>query len=365
MADISDAVDPIAAAIYEQYEKRNETEQPRSYLGGSAIGMECKRALWYTFRFAGREQFDGRMLRLFETGHLAEARFVENLRSIGCEVWECDPATGKQFSYKDISGHMAGNLDAVARHLPLGGALPHLVEMKTHSAKSFKELKAKGVKVAKPQHYAQMIMYAGWAKLPRMLYIAVNKDTDELYTERLEFDPVEFEKLRAKAESIIFAAEPPPKLSEDPKFYLCNWCSHNAVCHGNKVPAASCRTCVHSTPERNGDARWSCAKHASDPNINSIPIEVQRTGCDHHLTLPYLVTFAEPTDAGDGWIAFKRKDTGAEFVMTDAHRSPPGDLPVTVPIFSSREIASAKDHRSICDRGVEKLRTEFNGTIIS
>lgn len=358
MADISDAVDPIAAAIYEQYEKRNATEQPRTYLGGSAIGMECKRALWYTFRFAGREQFDGRMLRLFQTGHLAEPRFVEDLRAIGCEVWECDPATGKQFSYKDVSGHMAGNLDAVARHIPMGGKLPHLVEMKTHSSKSFKELKAKGVKAAKPQHYAQMTVYCGWAKLPRALYLACNKDTDELYTERLEFDQVEFEKLIAKAESIIFAAEPPAKLSEDPKFYLCNWCSHNSVCHGNRVPAVSCRTCVHATPERDGDARWSCAKHRSD-----IPIEVQRIGCDSHLPLPFLLTYAEPIDAGDGWILFRRRDNQAQFVVTDG-TYPPGDLPVSASIYSSKEVSAAKDHRSICDPGVEKFKTQFNGLIV-
>lgn len=361
MADISDAVDPIATAIYAQYEKRNATEQPRTYLGGSAIGMECSRALWYTFRFAGREQFDGRMLRLFQTGHLAEPRFVEDLRSIGCEVWECDPATGRQFSYKDVGGHMAGNLDAVALYVPLGGELPHLVEMKTHSSKSFKELKAKGVRIAKPQHYAQMMVYCGWAKLPRALYLACNKDTDELYTERLEFDQVEFDKLIAKAESIIFAPEPPAKLSNDPKFYLCNWCSHNAVCHGNQVPAVSCRTCVHATPEREGDARWSCAKVSPDLNISSIPIEVQRTGCDSHLPLPFLLTYAEPIDAGDGWILFQRKDNNAQFYVTDS--SPPSP-PTNTPVYTSKEISAAKDHRSICDPGVEELKTMFSGTIV-
>ena len=68
MADLSDAIDPIVAAIYEQYEKRGKSELSRTYLGASIIGKECKRALWYDFRWATRESFDGRMYRLFQTG---------------------------------------------------------------------------------------------------------------------------------------------------------------------------------------------------------------------------------------------------------------------------------------------------------
>lgn len=356
MADISQHTDPIVAAIYEQYEKRGKAEHARTYLGGSAIGAECSRALWYGFRWSAKEDFDGRMYRLFQSGHLAEPRFVEDLRSIGATVWERDPATGRQFSYSDLGGHMRGNLDAVATNIPTGGKQAHLVEMKTHSAKSFKDLKAKGVKLAKPQHYAQIMMYCGWANLQRALYLAVCKDTDELYSERLEFDVVEFQKLRAKAESIIFATEPPPKLSNDPKFYLCNWCTHNAVCHGHQVPAVSCRSCVHSTPEREGDGRWSCAKW----NEPSIPIEPQRTGCSQHLPLPFLLTYAEPMDAGDGWIEFKRKDNGAEFVVAAFGATHPYPH---FPIYSTHEISAAKSHTSICDPEVEKYRTQFGGVI--
>ena len=105
MPDIADFTDPVVAAIYEQYEKRGETEKARTYLGASVIGKECKRALWYSFRWAGTESFDGRMLRLFQTGHLAEPRFVADLRSIGATVWDCDPATGKQFGFSHFGGN--------------------------------------------------------------------------------------------------------------------------------------------------------------------------------------------------------------------------------------------------------------------
>lgn len=360
MADIKQHTDTIVSAIYEQYKKRGDAEQARTYLGGSAIGKECSRALWYGFRWASKVSFDGRMYRLFQTGHLAESRFVADLRSIGATVWEHDPATGRQFSYSDVHGHMRGNLDAVAKNIPTGGNKPHLVEMKTHSDKSFSKLKKEGVKQSKPEHWIQMNTYMGWASLDRALYFAVNKDTDELYTERLEFDKVVFEKTIAKADTIIFATEPPAKLRDDPKYFTCNWCDHNAVCHGNRVPAVSCRTCVHATPERDGDARWSCAKAGAD---SSIPVGAQRTGCGQHLPLPFLLTYAEPVDAGDGWIEFKRKDTGAVFVVAADGVTPPGEL-VTVPKYTTHEISAAKDHRAICDPEIEKFRTTFQGSIV-
>lgn len=359
MADISQHTDTIVAAIYEQYKKRGDAEQARTYLGASIIGNECSRALWYAFRWAAKEDFDGRMYRLFQSGHLAEPRFIADLRSIGATVWDVEPATGKQFGMVDHGGHMRGHCDGVAKGIPGGGNKPHLLEFKTHSAKSFADLKKKGVKAAKPTHFAQCQWYMGKMGLERALYLACSKDSDELYSERIEFDRVEFERIQAKAERIIFATEPPAKLSNDPKFYLCNWCNFNGICHGHQVPAVSCRSCVHSTPERTPETegRWSCAKAGPD---SSIPVEAQRTGCGQHLPLPFLLTYADAVDAGDGWVEFKRKDSGAEFVVATPGSTHPYPH---FPIYSTQEISAAADHRAICDPEVEKYRTQFGGVI--
>ena len=359
MPDISQHTDQLVADIYAQYEKREGSEKSRTYLGASVIGKECKRALWYAFRWASKETFDGRMLRLFQTGHLAESRFVADLRSIGATVFDMDPATHKQFGYVDHGGHARGHMDGAVQNIPGGGKKWHVAEFKTHSAKSYATLKKDGVKKAKPEHYAQMQWYMGKSGMDRALYLAVNKDTDELYSERIEFDKVFFEQIQAKFDSIIFASSPPSKLSEDPKFYICNWCAHNSVCHGNQVPAVSCRTCVHSTPERTPETegRWSCAKAGPD---SSIPIEVQRTGCGQHLPLPFLLTYADPVDAGEGWIEFKRKDNQAEFVVAVGGVTHPYPH---IPIYTTQEISAAKDHRAICDPEIENFRTQFNATI--
>ena len=361
MVDISQYTDPVVHLIYEQYKKNGSSEPARPYLGASSIGKECKRALWYAFRWASAESFDGRMYRLFQTGHLAEDRFVNDLRSIGATVWDRDPATGQQFGASAMGGHMRGHCDGVAKGIPCGGNKPYLLEFKTHGSKSFANLKKQGVEKAKPEHYAQMTWYMGHLNLDRALYLAVNKDTDELHAERIEFDPVAFGAIQAKAESIIFATEPPAKLSEDPKFYLCNFCAYKSVCHGGQTPPLSCRTCVHATPEREGDGRWSCAKHKTA----EIPIHIQRKGCENHLPLPFLLTYAEAIDAGEGWILFERKDQPErQFIVTDMRSTLPGDLPLQQNIYSSAEISAAQDHRLIGHPAVEQVRAQHGAKIV-
>lgn len=359
MSDISKHTDPLVSAIYEQYEKRNASEQARTYLGGSVIGRECKRALWYSFHWASQESFDGRLLRLFQTGHLSEPRFIQDLRAVGATVYDVDPASGKQFSFSALGGHMRGSMDGCAKNVPGAGKQWMVLEFKTHNAKSFALLKKDGVQKAKPEHWIQMNTYMGWSGMDRALYLAVNKDTDDLHSERLAFDLVLFEQTIAKAESIIFAQTPPPKLRDDPKYFLCNWCSHNTVCHGHRVPAVSCRTCVHATPEREGDGRWSCALAGGD---STIPVQHQRTGCPQHLPLPFLLTYADPVDAGTGWIEFKRKDTGLEFVVAAPGTTHPYPH---FPIYSTQEISAAHDHKAIANPEIEKFRTQFPGSTIT
>ena len=277
MAKVPEPLHTTAASIYQAYENDADTGN-RPHLGASLIGRACERQLWYTFRWVDDKKFSGRMLRLFETGQLEEARIVRNLRRIGIEVHETSP-DGKQWRVTDIGGHFGGSMDGAGAGFPEAPKTWHVLEFKTHGEKSFKELVAKRVQAAKPEHWAQMQVYMGYTGMERAMYIAVNKNTDELYTERLDFDPVEFARLKARAERVVRAAEPPLKISEDPSWFVCKFCDFHAHCHGEAAPQVNCRTCAHSTPEIEGDARWSCAQVNPDPNISSIPLSTQRTGC--------------------------------------------------------------------------------------
>ena len=112
----------------------------------------------------------------------------------------------------------------------------HVLEFKTHNAKSFADLQKNGVAKSKPVHYAQMQLYMALTGMTRAMYLAVNRDNDELYSERVNADADEAKRLIEKAERIIFAPEPPPGVSTKPDWYECKMCDHYDLCHGGSRP---------------------------------------------------------------------------------------------------------------------------------
>ena len=184
MAALPPPPTPTLSAIYDAYEAARG-DGFRDHLGASQIGKSCERALWYDFRWVTRSRFPGRILRLFETGELEEARLVRNLRATGATVLDVDPESGRQWRVDAHGGHFGGSLDAVAIGLKEAPKTWHVAEFKTHSAKSFRDLVAKGVALSKPQHWAQMQIYMHLTGITRALYVAVCKDTDDLHIERV------------------------------------------------------------------------------------------------------------------------------------------------------------------------------------
>lgn len=304
MAAIPEEDSLTVQSIYKAY-VANDKNEFRPHLGASKIGEPCERRLWYSFRWVDKEIFEGRMLRLFETGHMAEPRFIANLLAIGCEVSESTP-DGLQHRVQDIGGHFGGSLDGVGKGIPEAPKTWHVLEFKTHSEKSFTKLKKEKVKSANPLHWAQMQTYMGYTELDRALYLAANKNTDELYSERIEFDQVAFAKLKAKAERIINASEPLPRISQDPTSFACRYCEFSQICHGSRLPLVHCRTCTHSTPivdgrgEAGKDGLWRCEVHNGN-----VPTDFQRTGCKSHRYIPiFLERSARPVDFRDGVVIY-------------------------------------------------------------
>jgi len=302
--------------IYEYHKKKGDSHPVRGYLGASIIGHPCERYLWYCFRQACAPDFSGRMYRLFETGDLAENRFTRELRAIGCEVHDHQPPPAdfseghpngeiyeaKQFEITDFGGHFSGHMDGCALGLTEAPKTWHVLEYKTHNNKSFKKLQKEGVKKSKPMHYAQMQAYMYKTGMKRALYLAVNKDTDELYMERVYYDKSYCEGLMEKAKRIITASDPPPRISERRDYYICGWCDAKAVCHGTEqpepaltLPSLSCRQCCHATPNIEGDgAQWKCEKVSN----KEITDTCQGAICADHLILPGLISFSKPTNNG-------------------------------------------------------------------
>lgn len=265
----------IVTKIYKQYEHKND-EPPRYHLGASQLGAECERATWYNYRWFKPESFNGRMLRLFETGQLAEARFAADLEAIGIKVLATDPETGKQFRVEAHEKHFSGSLDGIATGIdPEDIEKRYILEFKTHNDKSFTDLVKHGVECSKRQHYVQMQVYMGLTHVSQALYLAVNKNNDELYSEVVAFKPCVFAALLDKAKNLIISTQPPEKINNYPSFFKCKMCNFKDICHNNETPNKNCRTCIYSGPAKQG--LWRCKKH--EKNIDK---DDQLKGCEDH-----------------------------------------------------------------------------------
>lgn len=270
--------------IQEQIDAYHESRpnRPRPHLGASLLGHHCDRYLWLQFRWAVQEKFPGRILRLFRRGHNEENWVVSDLREIGAIVTE----TQRRVVF---GAHVSGSIDGIVKF----DRVPHLLEIKTHSKKSFDELAKKGVKEAKWQHFVQMQVYLKGLNMARALYFAVCKDDDRIHTEFVEYDAEVAEKYIQRGRTIALAERIPPPVSTDPSWYLCTWCPAHPFCHKQEpIKHATCRTCCHVTPQEN--STFHCAVWD-----NVIPEEFQYEGCDSHILHPDVVPWEmRPRDDG-------------------------------------------------------------------
>ncbi|MCG7507087.1 oxidoreductase [Mesorhizobium retamae] len=287
MAPIPRPTPSTVAAIYAAYEAANEHYDSLGISVGES-GTECDRALWYTFRWiSAREHIDGRKLSIFRTGDRWEEVLVSDLERIGVEVY------GQQDRIRLADGHIRGKCDGKAMGVPEAPKTEHLCEFKSSNDKNFKEIVAKGCKEAKPLHYAQCQLGMHYFGLSRCLYLVVNKNDDSRYSERINYDIEYCLRLIARCERIIFSAVPPSGICTKPDDFRGRFCKHNAVCQDDAWPRVTCRSCLHSSPERGGDASWSCARWAKP-----LSVDEQKAACPAHLYIPALVP-GEQTDVDE------------------------------------------------------------------
>lgn len=229
----------------------------REHLGASLIGRECPRELWYTFRWYGGIPHDGRILRLFNRGHREEERFVEWLRGIGFTVEQFDE-DGNQFRVVGVNGHFGGSQDGAGIFPPDWDiAEKILLEFKTSgTGPKFANLLRNGVIVEKQDHFGQMSVYGRKRNIRYCLYLAINKNDDDLHVEIVKLDWKLAEQLEARAQHVIASPKPPERLSESRTFFKCKMCSFLGVCHDKAQPDRNCRSCRFAAPADN--ATWVC-----------------------------------------------------------------------------------------------------------
>lgn len=325
----------ITSLIDKAHEAR--AEKPRPHMGCSTLGHHCDRWLWLSFRWAVQEQFKGRILRLFRRGNNEEATIISDLRAIGIYV------AGTQRRV-DFGSHVSGSLDGIGKGVPGAPKTEHVLEFKTHSAKSFNDLEKNGVGKSKPAHYTQCQVYMHGTELKRALYIAVCKDDDRIYTERLEYDKDHAVQAIAKGQRLALSDRLPPPISTDSTWFECKMCAGHNFCHGSKTTKeVNCRTCAHATPT--SDSTWHCARWD-----DVIPLDTQYVGCDSHVLHPDLVPWKRLESPSD-WVATYEIDGR---VLNNGEPSEG--------VYTSKELLA---NAAACgDARVDELRAKWNGRVV-
>ena len=116
-----------------------------------------------------------------------------------------------------------------------------ILEAKCLAARSFQELREKGVKEAYPQYYTQVQLYLAAAHLNRAYLVARNKDTPktrmwDMHFEGITHDPVfvsaEIMRIKELIKKIKAHEDIDPPYSPDTSWH-CKpaWCPYTYVCH--------------------------------------------------------------------------------------------------------------------------------------
>lgn len=212
-------------------------EARRTYLGASRLGVECTRALQYEYADArvdpGRDT-PGRMLRIFERGHVLEDCMIGWLRGAGFDL-RTRHDDGAQFGFSALDGRLRGHVDGVLVAGPEGYDYPALWECKCLGAKSWRDLHKHKLAVAKPVYAAQVAMYQAYLGLHERpaLFTAINADTMEIYAERVPFDGALAQRMSDRAVQIVLATDAGellPRSFTDPTHFECRMCPWQDRC---------------------------------------------------------------------------------------------------------------------------------------
>jgi hypothetical protein len=222
MVDISFIYNETVTSAIEALATARQSQR-RHYLGMSEIGDECSRKLWLKYHLQIPQEFPGRVLRMFDLGNLIEDRIIMELNECGFTV------TGQQASFTDFDGAFCGHCDGIISEL-IESDVPHILEIKSASDASFKQFKKDGIE-AHPafgaKYAAQVQCYMGYSGLKRALFIVENKNTSEMYPERVRFDRSAFDAIRKKAERIL-TGKIPEGISSRLDHWQCKMCSFNS-----------------------------------------------------------------------------------------------------------------------------------------
>ncbi|CAK0772909.1 Isoleucyl-tRNA synthetase [Gammaproteobacteria bacterium] len=216
---------------------RREASRSRPYLGASQLGASCERAIQFGYTQTpvdpGRET-SGKTLRIFERGHLIEAKMATWLRRAGFKL-RTHNRKREQIGFTTLDGQFQGHVDGILTKGPDLLEYPCLWENKCLGAKYWREIASKGLAVARPEYAAQIALYQAYLELHQhpALFTAVNADTMDIYAERVPFDAALAQRMSDRAVKIVTASrakEQLPRPFADSSYFECRMCQWQDRC---------------------------------------------------------------------------------------------------------------------------------------
>ena len=304
----------LSASIIEKVDKwiASNNEGNRGHLGFSVIGDDDEHKQWMNFHWCLPNDFDGRMLRLFDLGNRIEDQVVENIRdskeATGVSI-ASHGKDGNQIRASTLGGHFAGSCDGWLR-----GVLPEpdqdeviLLEVKSANDKRWKELEKLGDYELWSETYRWQIHgYMGVFGLTKCMVIVVNKNNSQIYSQIIDYNPDIWEKALERAERIITSEEPPyqGRMSEKDWRLKGQSKAYIDIYQRKRFPqSVNCRNCAFSKPlTTSNGATWICKR-----TNKAIDLETQRASCENHLWNPKLIITAThlPEESDDTKIAYE------------------------------------------------------------
>ena len=225
----------IEARIHSVLNEERDLQPAREGLRLSAIGR-CPRQLWATMHGVPDERPPtDRTLLIFEMGNYVELMVTSLLERAGYELEGTDP-DAPQIYVEMLDGTRrvaTGSADGIIYLGPPEAPRPHVLEIKSAKASKFEEVIAVGYEAWNADYKAQVHAYMGASHIHDALVIVLNKDTQEIHSERIKFDSDFYASLVAKARSVLDAKTLPDKPKEARGYSgkFCKWCPVNAWCY--------------------------------------------------------------------------------------------------------------------------------------
>ena len=222
-------------------EADNKSEKKREYLGGSRLGVECSRALYYEYNQVPTDgvPFPGRALRRFRMGHMHEDETADWLIKAGFDL-RIAKADGNQFGFMAAKGKIRGHIDGIIMSGPdiPGIKYPCLWEHKIMKHSKYNEFKKNGIRKANFTYYGQCQTYMAYMspvldlELDTCLFTALDTDTSQTGFEVLQYDANTAQHLSDKGVAIISAKHKDlaPRIARDGTDFRCRWCNWKETC---------------------------------------------------------------------------------------------------------------------------------------